>query len=259
MEKFDKEKLIIDAAAKVHEDWCTEEMFGYFWRLQETLKHDKEYDAILKACYKGDKKRVDVDLDISELVRMDRRYLKKLVVDEKDFDTFKSVFIDGGRIVLKRFVERNLTDNEIHKASVNGNYKDGKENILLNFNELSADSKKENLEAAIGAFNVYEQMSKAGISIEEMEKNPEINNMIGIAIHTDWLKRNMNHENESLKVPYAELDSWTKKQDLTVFGALLDVVKKNRNMYSIDKVDGFELPDYEAEEREVLGLSAKQM
>ena len=256
-EKAEAQRLSLtyDHASKVHEDWCNQELFGFFWRLQDTLKKSETPGLALgAACYKGEQKRNEIVLDIPYMQSYDTTF--KNVVNNGDFDQFKSQFVDRGNIEVMRFAKRSLTDEEIRKAG--NNYRNGEENILRPFKELSADSKKENLEAAIGACNVYEEMCKAGVSIEEMEVNTEIRNMIGIAIHADWLKRNMNHPNESLKVPYAELDSWTQQQDLTVFGALLDVVKKNKNLYFINKEEGFVLPDYEAEERKILGLPTKQ-
>ena len=68
-----------------------------------------------------------------------------------------------------------------------------------------------------------------------MLENSEIRNLIGVGIHTDWMKRNPNHPNESLKVSYSELDDWTKQQDLTIFDALIKVVKKNNIVIEKDE------------------------
>lgn len=250
MEKYEKEELIIEAASKVHEDWCNEELFAFFWRLQE-FKNLKPGDAINSACYKNGKKRNDVVFDYGYIAGHELFMEERLFSD--DFKKFK--YIVGRCFDIKRFVKRNLTKSEIDRASFKGNYRDGEENILVPFKELSDDSKKENLEAAIGAFNVYEQMSFAGISLEEMKMDSYIREMIGVAIHADWLSRNMNHPNESLKVPYEQLDLWTQKQDLVVFDALLDIVIKNGEKYFVDMVEEYDLPDYEQKEREILGLS----
>lgn len=85
-----------------------------------------------------------------------------------------------------------------------------------------------------------------------MENDQSLKNMIGLAIHTDWLKRNKNHSNDSLKVPYCELDEWTQSQDLTVFYALLEIVKQNKEKYTIKAVPGFVLPNYVEEEKQIL-------
>jgi len=168
-----------------------------------------------------------------------------------DFSIFMS-FVNSGALDIKRFTKRELTEEEQIINIRTNNYKKetAEENILRDFKYLSASSKKENLEAAVSAYSVFEQFSKAGISIEEMKTNAEIRNLIGVAIHTDWLKRNPNHENEDLKVAYSNLDEWTKSQDLTVFDALVSVAQQNNVV--INKEDGFNLPDYLLEEQMIL-------
>lgn len=252
MDSQTKNDIVISAASKVHEDWCLQELSAYFKRAQEELKKtDRLGEVFRNACYKGEQKRNEVDLDVAYLEGHDTEVDTCL----SDFAMFMFLFKIGA-IDVKRFVNRELTEEEKQKIPAS-EYVDGKENILRPFVKLSTASKKENLEAAIGAFNVYEQMSKAGISIDDMQNNPEIKNIIGIAIHTDWLKRNMDHPNESLKVPYSQLDEWTQQQDLTVFAALLDVVKTNLEKYGIKKEDGFILPNYEEEEKQLLGIAPK--
>ncbi len=250
MENSIKEELIFAAASKVHEDWCIQELKAFFERAKEarlTAKTPRE--AWDKACFKNGTKRNEIWVDVGFM--LGHETLGELSF--RNFNDFLSLVKYDG-LEVKRYVKRTLTEKE--KASIR-DYKDGtgEENILKSFKDLSADSKKENLDAAIGALNVYEEMSKAGISVEEMENDPEIKNQIGIAIHTDWLKRNMDHPNESLKVPYSDLDDWTKQQDLTVFGALLSVVKQNKEHFQVSPVEGFNLPDYEEEEKKVLGIS----
>lgn len=251
MEQNLSEELIISAAAQVHEDWCNQELKAFFGRAQEARKvTNSPGDALRQACYKGDQKRNEVDLDVGYLVGHET-YASRCL---DDFEVFKSL-VDSTAIEVKRFANRDLTPEEAAKAGTN--YKDGQENILRPFIELSSDSKKENLEAAIGAFNVYVQMSQAGISIEQMKNDPEMQGLIGVAIHTDWLKRNMDHPNDELKVPYSDLDEWTQQQDLTVFNALLNVVEKNKDRFAVAPVEGVSLPDYQEEERSLLGQKGK--
>ena len=72
------------------------------------------------------------------------------------------------------------------------------------------------------------------------------------AIHTDWLKRNLDHEDESIKIPYSDLTEQAKEQDLTVFGALLHVVKKDMSRYKINPEPNHQIQNYEELEKEVL-------
>lgn len=73
--------------------------------------------------------------------------------------------VKAGALDIKRFTKRNLTPEEQKKNIVNGDYKKEteEENILRDFKLLSSDSKKENLEAAISAYTVFEQLSKKKI------------------------------------------------------------------------------------------------
>ena len=126
------------------------------------------------------------------------------------------------------------------------------ENIVRTFASRSPEVNKENIEAALEAYNVYKELSKAGLTIEQMETDQNLRNLIGLAIHTGWLKRNETNPNESLKVPYNELDEWLREQKLIIFDALLSVVKQNKEKYKIEAVKGHILPDYEDEEFVVL-------
>lgn len=249
----EREELIVKAASKVHEDWCMSEYRAFFERGQQALKNGapRVREALEQACFKGEQKRNEVYFDTELLVRSNATAQSCL----DDFDIFMTVVGYGG-FEVARFAKRTLTPEEQTKAGIHYKKETGEENILRPFLKLSADSKKENLDAAIGAFNVYEELSKAGISIEQMQSDSEILGIIGVAIHADWLKRNMDHPNDSLKVPYDQLDSWTQQQDITVFNALLSIVKEKREKYAIAPVEGYELPDYVAMEQEVLGLNA---
>ena len=243
----EREKLIVAAASKVHEDWCTQELKAFFERVREIHKENPELfgDSFRKACEKNGKKRNEIELDAAYLAMHETLAIRALT----DFNSFMKL-VDAGAIEVKRFVGRNLTDAEMIKAG--NNYRNGEENILRSFLELSAESKKENLDAAIGAYNVFVEFSKAGITVEHMLNDENLTRMIGIAIHTDWLKRNPNHENESLKVPYDELDEWTQGQDITVFKALLEVVMKNKDKFLVNVEPGFQLPNYLEEEKVIL-------
>lgn len=249
-----KEELIIEAASKVHEDWCIQELKAFFKRMQNGLKNGITLLELLEnACYKGEQKRNEVVLDVSLLPKYSNEILKVT----NSFEDFMFL-IRSGVIKVKRYTKRTLTEEEQLNAGDNYKVETGEENILRKFTSLSAVSKKENLEAAIGAYNVYEELSKAGITIEQMETDNNLRNLIGLAIHTDWLKRNKNHPNESLKVPFNELDEWTRGQDLTVFDALISVVKQNKDKYIVETVSGYKLPDYETEEFLILAKIKKK-
>lgn len=247
-----REELIVLAAAKMHSAYCEDEYRDFFNRLVQIKKEGKitnPGDMLRKACYENDVQRNEVFLDVAWL--QFNETLANLMFS--DYDSFKNV-IERGGIILKDFSIRDLTDEEIIEMQQTGDYRieTKEENILRPFVQLSNDSKKENLAASLGAFKVYEELSKAGITIEEMENNPEVRNMIGIAIHTDWLKRNMDHEDESIKIPFSDLTEQAKEQDLTVFGALLHVVKKDIDKYKIKPVPDYQIPDYASLEKEVL-------
>ena len=246
-----RQQIVVESASKVHEDWCMQELNGYFERTKNNFNGNNYGEAFEKGCYKKEQKRNEVELDVVYL----QWHETMLNSGMEDFNGFIRL-VNKGAVNVKRFVNRNLNNEEIVKAG--SNYKNGQENILRSFSELSDDSQKENLDAAIGAVNVYVQLSQAGISIEEMEKNPEIRDLIGIAIHTDWLKRNPNHPNEDLKVPYDQLDEWTQQQDLTVYGAMLNVVKNNPEKYYVPAIEGAIVPDYDKEEKELLGIAASR-
>lgn len=246
---MEKEKLIIEAASKVHEDWCNQELKAYFDRAQKIYKETDDLILSLEsACYKGNTKRNVVIIE-------SKRLLDNISLLDNcllDYDKFLNLF-KLGLIKVKRYTKRSLTLEEQIKAGQD--YIDGEENILRDFCDLSKDSQTENLNAAISAYNVFEQFSNAGISIEKMKADKKIRYLIGIAIHTDWLKRNSNHSNESLKVSYSELDDWTKQQDLTVFDALLTVVIQNN--ITIDRKADYTLPNFEEEEKKTLKLIKK--
>ena len=253
MNKETREDLIIASAAKVHEDWCEQELEGFWKRAVEAKKTiENPGEALEKACFKGEQKRNEIFIDVAQMVSYESISSRIFT----DFNAFKGM-VNMGAIDVKRMVPRELSPEEIVAAGVD--YKDGKENILRPFLKLSDASQKENLDAAIGAANVYVQLSEAGVSIQRMENDPEIRNLIGVAIHADWLKRNKEHPNDSLKVPYSQLDEWTQQQDLTVFGALLTAVKENPEKYAVQPVPGVSIPDYLSEEQAILESTNKRI
>lgn len=251
MEEQLKQQLVMESASKVHADWCMQELNGYFERTKANFNGNNYGIALEKGCYKGEQKRNEVALDVGFLQGHETMVNNAF----SDFTNFVNL-VNTGAIDVKRFANRTLTEEEMVKAG--SNYREGQENILRPFEQLSADSQRENLDAAIGAVNVFVELSQAGITIDEMEKDPEMKDLIGTAIHTDWLKRNADHPNEELKVPYGQLDEWTQQQDLSVYGAMLNIVKQNPEKYFVPVVDGAIVPDYDKEERELLGIASSR-
>jgi len=246
---MEKQDLIIDAASQVHEDWCRQEYKGFWTRAKEIYGNGNKNlkEVLAAACYKGDTKRNEIVIDNYN----SDQYNSKIANMFNNFEDFMFL-VKKGVFEIKRFTQRDLTPQEQQRDVKTGNYKvnTSEENILRDFRSLSSSSKKENLEASISAYTVFDQFSKAGITVEQMKNDNNIRYNIGVAIHTDWLKRNRNHSDNSLKVSYEELDSWTKAQDLTVFDALLEVAQKNNVVIAAQ--EGYKLPDYLAEEQVVL-------
>ncbi len=235
MKVEDRNQLITNAAAKVHEAWCEGELRAFYSRfIAEVEKGAGNGAALYNACYKNGKQRNALELDTTWL------QFHEVTVTEalKTFEGFMDLF-NRGIIEVKRFTERTLTEEEQKKAGV-GNYNavTKTENILRPFDKLSADSQKENLEAAKGAVYVYEEYAKRGATIDQFS-SPEAKRAIGTLIHADWMRRNERTEaNKHLFVPYEELDEWAKQQDLDVFEALIGEVKKDEAKYAVAKEEG---------------------
>ena len=239
------QELIIESASKVHSDWCKSELEAYHKRVQKEFNGNIA-EAFQKACYKNGNLRNEVEFDVNYLVS------HTVLANEsvKNFNDFMVLF-NLGAIKVKRFTKRNLTPEEQNAAG--RDFRNGEENILRPFTSLSHSSKEENLSAAIGAVKVYIELAKAGVTIDEMKNNNDLRHLIGIAIHLDWLKRNTNHPNDSLKVPYDELDEWTQQQDLTVYDAMLDKVLENQKKYFVKIDNNAVIPDYMEMEKEFFG------
>ena len=244
MKAEDREELINKAASKIHEAWCEGELRAFYARFTaEIEKGEKKVVALQNACKKNGKQRNELELDV-EWIKSN----KLTAVDAlKTFEGFKDLF-NAGIIKVKRFTKRYLTEEEQKKAGKeNYNEKTQEENILRSFDELSNDSRKENLSAAIGAVEVYEDYAKRGILIKEIS-DEETKNIIGKLIHADWMRRNERTEaNKHLFVPYEELDDWTKQQDLDVFEAVIDEIKKDETKYAVEREEGLMdiLPDFQ--------------
>ena len=265
-----KKELVEEAASKVHTAWCKGELKGFHKRFLEAVENErKEYEAKIRseaenefmltihgdmmgsgkalqtACFKGDKRR-----NVARLSE-DAYGQNWIWAKMQTFEGFLEL-IGGGYITVQRFTARNLTEEEIKVAGENYNPKTKEENILRGFKYLSADSKRENIQAAIGAVKVYEEYLKRGYTIEQL-RSPEMREEIGKLIHADWMSRNkINSSNAHLFVSFDELDDWTKQQDLDVFYALLDIAEKNPEKYAVDRVEGLKPIDANAYEDSVM-------
>lgn len=252
MKNTDREQLIISAAAKVHEAWCEGELRAFYSRfMAEIEKGASYYVAMQNACFKNGKQRNAVVLDTNWLMSHEVLVSQEL----KTFEGFVGLF-KKGVIDVKRFTSRKLTEAEQKKAGKeNYDAETQQENILRPFEQLSADSQRENLDAAKGAVYVYEEYSKRGATLDHLSST-EAQRSIGTLIHADWMRRNERNDwNKHLFVPYAELDEWAKQQDLDVFTALIGEVRRNEARYAVEIEEGLTKLNPEAQESAV--ISAK--
>lgn len=249
MEQKDREYLIMSAASAIHEAWCEGELKAFYDRfLAERANGATFADALRGACLKNGKPRNECVPD------MDWIYGHTTMIDE-DFKTyagFKRQVVQFGAYEIKRFVPRNLTEQEQRNAGFDYKPDTKEENILKPFAQLSADSQRENLGAARDALYVYEEYAKRGATMEQF-KSEEAQRAIGTLIHTSWMKRNERTEaNKHLFVPYDQLDDWTKQQDLDVFKALLQEIEKDPQRFAVEKEDGLPRIRPQDQEREVI-------
>lgn len=250
MKKQDKEQLIIAAAARVHAAWCEEELKAFYGRLTNEMKLGGNVDEMLtNAGIKNGKVRNLVSINRTNI--FSDEWIKAQL---STFEGFKKL-IEDGVIKVERFVSRELTKEEIAKAGEDYNATTKQENILRPFEKLSASSQTENLQAAESAVAVYEEMSKCNVGLEQLTSG-KFKTEIGVKIHADWMRRNAsrNEDSPELFVEYAALDEWVKGQDLTVFNAMLEEVKLNKEKYEVkgEKNQKFNSNDVYAEEQEVL-------
>ena len=244
-----RDELVLEAASKIHEAWCEGEMRAFYKRFYEVYKTGSTIgDALRQACFKNGIKRNE-----SKLVDFEYVLGHTVMIDEafRSYEGFKRM-LELEYYELKRFVSRELTKEEQEKAREDYNSQTKEENILRDFRLLSADSQRENLEAARSAFITYVEFAKRGVTMEQFESE-EAKRAIGTLIHAEWMKRNKKTKaNKHLFVPYEKLDDWTKQQDIDVFMAMLDIIKKDPEKYAVE-VD-LTLPKLRIKEMEQLAL-----
>lgn len=194
-----KNALSYSLGEDLHNNWCNQELYSFFLRFQQNYNKSKNPgQALGEACYIDGKKRNEVEVDTDYIVNHPTQADELL----KSFEVFKNLFT-AGIIEVKRFTKRTLTEDEIKKSG--DNYIDGMENILRPFNQISSQSKYDNLEAARVAIEMVFDKTMAGeqISHEESEE-------MASTIHDEWLKRNdwvfdPNYGDPKLAVPFAQL------------------------------------------------------
>lgn len=244
-----KQQLINSAAARVHAAWCDEELKAFYSRYLEARKTADVKTALEQACFKGGKKRNEVEINLSKDFGIESLEQKLLT-----FQGFLQTCKEGSVLSVKRYTSRTLTAAE--QKAAGKNYVDGQENILRPFEVLSSASKEENLSAAVGAVNVFISLSRRGVTLNELrgEKYKEI---VGTLIHADWMKRNAASaaSRPDLFVPYNKLDGWVAGQDLTVFYALLDEVEANPKLYEVKVKNNLPPIDHLAEEKAALQMA----
>ncbi len=255
MTEQDRQELCMKAAGRVHAAWCEGELKGFYNRFIDAYKEDvTPGQALHEACLKNGKPRNEIDLDTTWLMFHEVTTHNRL----KSFEGFKELF-NKGVIAVKRFTARELTEEE-KKNAVFGNYKEetGEENILRPFEELSAASQKENLDAAKGAVAVLEEYFKRGFTVEQL-MSKEMEAEIGTLIHADWMKRNKPTENNRyMFVAFDKLDDWTKQQDLDVFFAMLEEYSMEPKKYEVPREEGLEPLDIAKAEKEALDAVAEK-
>ena len=218
-----KNELITMVSQKSHGIWCDNEIKSFFDRLHFSLNKAIK-DKLEEACYKDGIKR-------NEVVILKDYDEKELEDNCKDFNTFQQLIYQNV-ICIKRFIDRDVTEEE--QIRLKDDYKEGKENILRDFNLLSLSSQNEVVHGSISAIDVYIIFLKKGFSLEEMERDMQVREMIGSYIHEEWLKRNPNYPDKKILVPYSELDDDSKKKDLNIFDVILSVVKENYKFQNVD-------------------------
>ena len=97
MNQYQRENLINQSAARVHQAWCEGELKAFYDRLVVELKNtDRPGVAFGNACYKNGKKRNEVELDSDYLMAHNTWALNKL----KTYSGFKYMSVTDGTICV---------------------------------------------------------------------------------------------------------------------------------------------------------------
>lgn len=206
-DKIVKEALSYSLGSDLHDAWCYQELYSFFLRAQKEYSETQNLgEALRQACFKGEQKRLEVELDTGWLLGHESIASRCL----SEFDVFKALF-DKGVIDVKRYVKRDLTQDEIDRMG--SDYIDGKENILRDFSKLSVASQDDNLQAARVVIDlVYDKKINHELITEEEREQ------MGSFVHEEWLKRNSwvydpNNGRPDLAVPYEKLIKEERDKD----------------------------------------------
>ncbi|MBR3211137.1 MAG: hypothetical protein IKF71_04300 [Bacilli bacterium] len=202
-----KKALSYSLGADLHDAWCQQELLAFFKRANQEYKKTKNFgESFRNACFVGEEKRNEVEIDTSYLEGHEG-YVSRCLTD---FNVFMNLF-HHGVITVKRFAPVQISLEEASKLGAD--YKDGKENVLRDFSSLSSESKTDSLEAARVAIDLVYNRIMFGdvISLEDMEQ-------LGAIVHIEWLRRNPwvfdpNRGNPKLAVPYSELSKEEQERD----------------------------------------------
>ena len=206
-ERIVKEALSYSLGEELHDAWCKQEIYAFFLRACAEYEKTKNYgEAFQKACFVGDTKRNEVNLDVPYLVGHENLASRCLT----DFNVFMRLF-HNGIIEIKRFKKTTVSSEE--EQELGKNFKEGKENILREFKSLSSDAKCEYLDAARVAIDLVFHRIVSG----EILRPEDIERLAG-EVHLEWLRRNMwifepGVGNPQLAVPYAQLSEEEKAKD----------------------------------------------
>lgn len=245
---FDPDELIEDVARGIQADYCERELRKFYARVQKVIDRGvTNLEGILQAaCYEminGRNTKMNY-FEAGVRIIKDNGLLLEKSLD--NYDDFKKVigYDDNCLVKVQKYVNRYVPNNE--QQLIDFKYIAGSpnENILRSYDNLSSVSKLELINKAKSAYNVYYELSKAGMSISDMEANKEL---VGLGMYIEWLKNNK----PNYAVNYEEISSSIKEENMIAFDKLLEVVKKDKN-YKISPVDNYSVPDYLTIEKELI-------
>lgn len=237
-----KENIIVEVSALIYKNWSEKELKKFYERAKKIyIDGEKNIAKALRAaCYENNIKTNEIYIDVPFIQA--HEILAQHCLD--DFSSFLKL------VNLGMF---NISKNNLREYESITNFKESSKNEMYfaDIYHSSQDMQREILASVISSYTVFEDLSKAGISIDEMLVNEEFRNIIGTALHTEWLKRNSETLNRNLKIPFSKLDSQTKKQYLIIFDNLIRFIRDN-NIKTDKNYSNLPMPDYSLKEKNVL-------
>ena len=252
MENFQPIEIISRVLNDVHKDYCENELKSFY----ERVKKNKENGYSILECYeiacylyidrgsaKNNVRNNYFDKNLRTVLSMPGNY-ELFNNCLNSYDDFKKVvnYEDDSLLKLKHYVKSlaPVAEKDVDYIYINTSRS---ENILVDYNSLSDAFKKPLIAAATSAYDVYYELSKAGLSIDEMRNSEEL---VGIGMNVNYLRNTMS----APVIKYTDLDFESKDRNKKMFNRLLEIVEKNKDLYKIEPVDGYEIPNYpELEEK----------